>query len=169
MAFLLRLLQTRIRGSHIFESIVLELTDRLDSVFLQSASLEGVYLVSKHADCGMEVPCHQDAALDTYRLQKTERRITAWIALQDTSAENGGLLVYPGSHSRGLMKHRNVLRKKGLNQRCIDEGDLIDFDAPRPITVCAGDLVLLHSHAIHGSPRFIHPTSRHALVVDFVY
>jgi Phytanoyl-CoA dioxygenase (PhyH) len=156
-------------GSQAFADLISGILNRLDPIFSSSGLVEGSYVLSKTAGHGMSVPWHQDSALATYRTSTPSHRISAWMPLQDTSVDNGGLWIYPRSHKAGKIYHVTIEHRNGLNQRRIRDEDLCKLDSPSPLTVKAGDVVLLHENVIHGSFRSFASTCRHALVIDYAF
>jgi hypothetical protein len=138
----------------------------LEGAGFGSNALEGAYVVSKHATCGLAVGWHQDVALDVYRANLGGRRITAWIPLQDTDAKNGGLSVFAATHLCGIFRHQDVRMKRGPAQRSIVH--LPDLGRPIALTTPAGSITVLHERVVHGSHANLADLSRHALVADFV-
>lgn len=128
--------------------------------------LEGSYLILKPAKCGLEVPYHQDALLDTDRLEEGKQRLSAWIPFVTSLPEDGGLTYVPRSHETGLVEHQPIQRHAGRDQQgVVDRGK---YNGAIPICAEKGDIVLIHERLIHGSPPNVGNAARPALVLDFV-
>ena len=88
-------------------------------------------------------PWHQDEA---YWGGAT--KLSAWIALEDATPENGCLRVIPGSHLR-KWDHASVRDARGFNNRISDDdlGDeqMIDVEMQR------GDVLVFHDRLLHSS------------------
>ena len=69
--------------------------------------------------------------------------LTCWLALDDSSRENGGLEVIPGSHRDGTHEHA----MRGVHA-VIDESK-IACDAAVPLDARAGDLLIFSSLLVH--------------------
>lgn len=81
----------------------------------------------------------------------SERMLTAWIPLQDTSVENGTLCVVEGSHLWPEADH-----VRGFNQTDLDSlGERIGRDIPpklvRPLELRKGQVSFHHMRALHAS------------------
>ena len=93
------------------------------------------------------VSWHQDAhrwGLDTPRL------VTAWVALTDSTIENGCMRVLPGTHRQRLPHEArpprdSMLRTAGLHPSEVDESRAVD------LVLEAGQMSLHHADLVHGS------------------
>ena len=117
---------------------------------------------------GMRVAWHQDGPY-WWRVEP-KIAVTAWIALDDATVENGCMRVIPGSHAG----HRD------LGQAQTDTPDLIQdrpFELPPgvvdegqavPLTMRRGDLSLHDSYLVHGSEPNRTLSRRAALTIRYV-
>jgi len=117
---------------------------------------------------GLRVAWHQDGPY--WHRVEPKVAVTAWIALDDATPENGCMRVIPGSHQG----HRD------LGQRLTDKPDLIQANAYElpadvvdearavDITMRRGDLSLHDSYLIHGSEPNHSDRRRAALTVRYV-
>jgi len=97
----------------------------------------------KPAKEGTAFPSHQDYHYFPYR---DDSMLAAFIHLEDTSKENGGLAVFPGSHKLGGQE--NVSTTPGvyyLNQK---EWNL---DSGMEVSAKAGDVVIFSYLLVHAS------------------
>jgi hypothetical protein len=91
---------------------------------------------------------HQDG---TYWGLDSPQVTTAWVALTDSTVENGCMRVVPGSHRNPILPHRdtyaadNRLSRGQEVQVEVDEKDAVD------VTLQAGQMSLHHVNIIHGS------------------
>lgn len=79
---------------------------------------------------------------------------SAWAALTDVRPENGGLIVYPGTHRGPLLPveptHRGPV--DGQDSNATDKQTIVPTDAKSVDTVVPkGAVVFLHAHIVHGS------------------
>lgn len=96
---------------------------------------------------GSFVSWHQDSAyfgLDPHEL------VTVWLALTDSTPENGCVRVIPGSHLGKAYSHVETFDEKNLLARGqsieeIDESDAVD------LTLRAGQFSCHHERIVHGS------------------
>lgn len=114
----------------------------------------------KPARVGTAVVPHQDQALwDT----PYPGAITAWIALEDATHENGCLEMYLGSHKQGLIPHN--IEQSDSTHKAIDvvsEG-LTSVAVPMK----AGDMILWHRYMAHSSGPNETANGRMAMVMVF--
>jgi chlorinating enzyme len=111
------------------------------------------------------VSWHQDLA---YWDLSSDRTITAWIALTDSTIANGCLRVVPGSHRAPLLPHT---LGRDRNNRLL-RGQLVQADIP-PERVAAlelrpGQFSLHHGRLLHSSPANPSDTLRAGLAVRFI-
>ncbi len=110
----------------------------------------------KPAFGGAAKPWHQDAA---YWRQFEPRQITTWIALDDSTEENGCIWAIPGSHKLGLIPH--------VGRELQIEESRIDLKRAVPIPVKPGGLLLFHSLALHMSKKNLSDKRRCAIICDY--
>ena len=88
-------------------------------------------------------PPHQDNGVVLPEADATEM-LTVWFPLWDATIENGCMMVWPYSHSKGLLDH--CPRFDGLQV----PGTLI-ADAPRPLPMKRGSALFMHRLTMHAS------------------
>jgi phytanoyl-CoA hydroxylase len=131
-----------------------------------------VVLLYSHILCkppgGLRVAWHQDGPY-WHRIEP-KIAVTAWVALDDATPENGCMRVIPGSHQG----HRD------LGQRLVDTPDLIQsrpyelpsevVDAARAVDLCMrrGDVSFHDSFLVHGSEPNHTDRRRAALTIRYV-
>jgi len=126
------------------------LVDMVSQVIGPDIVLWGCQGFCKPAGDGMAVPWHQDGHYWPIRPLAT---CTVWVALDESTAENGCLRVIAGSHrDRRLLEHERddgeglVLNRKVLDSE-LDEAAAVDVELD------AGQLSLHDIYMIHGSNR----------------
>lgn len=107
---------------------------------------------------GREKPWHQDHAY--WNLPLDAKVVTAWIALDEATIDNGCLFVIPGSHNEGPVVH---FRRRDW-QIC-DEHVQAERIVAAPLR--PGGVLLFDSYLQHGTPANVSPRRRRAL--QFVY
>jgi hypothetical protein len=91
---------------------------------------------------------HQDS---TYWGLEPADIVTAWVALSDSTTENGGMRVVPRSHTMAQVPHRDTFRPQNLLSR--GQEIMVDVDEATAETLAlkAGEMSLHHVRLIHGS------------------
>jgi len=108
--------------------------------------LFGSKLNMKSAGYGAPVEWHQDWAFYPH---SNDDGLAVGIMLDDVTAENGPLMVLPGSHKGPILNHHN---EDGIFIGGIeDAASKIDLSKAVPIHGRAGSMSLHHVRAIHGS------------------
>lgn len=104
-------------------------------------------LMSKHPAYSSDSGWHQDLRYWSY--QRGEL-ITAWLALGEENANNGGLRLIPGSH-----RHR--FEEQAFDEQRFFRTDLDDNQAwlkqALAVEMQAGDVLLFHSRLLHAASR----------------
>jgi phytanoyl-CoA hydroxylase len=139
-----------------------KLTATLAEILGRPLRLYGSQLFAKPAHVGTLVPKHQDMP---YWPFDPPELITAWIALDDTSTQNGCVRFIAGSHKLGMLPHApsNV---KG-NSLGLVEHPAVNALPEHAIQVKRGSVVLHHALTVHHSEPNQSNRSRRGLV--YVY
>jgi hypothetical protein len=139
-----------VRGSRAFLDLARdpEIIELVSGVLGDDIILWGCHVFCKPAVEGFETPWHQDGHYWPIRPLAT---CTVWVALEESSVENGCLRVIPGSHA-GKHLHEHLHEDRSdltLNQRLapgtFDEASAVDLEL-RP-----GEMSLHDVHLIHGA------------------
>ncbi|MBW2282112.1 MAG: phytanoyl-CoA dioxygenase family protein, partial [Deltaproteobacteria bacterium] len=107
-------------------------------------------------------PWHQDAFYFPF---DREPQVGAWLALTETTPENGPLWVLPRSHTEPL--HQAVRdTREHANMAYVE---IVDHDtrAAVPVLLDPGDLIVFHSHLFHKSSDNTADYMRAAMVYHF--
>jgi len=111
---------------------------------------------------------HQDnASLRAY----PDVCVAAWIAVDDANAENGGLMVVPGSHKANadLICPEDADPELSFSTREIKMGQISKTAEPVQTELKAGDVLLFHGALVHGSkPNSSASTFRRALIYHYI-
>jgi ectoine hydroxylase-related dioxygenase (phytanoyl-CoA dioxygenase family) len=92
------------------------------------------------ANASSDIPLHQD---NGYGRLEPPDDITVWVALTDTTTENGCLVVAPRSHLGGLVEHQVAVANPSLRQAAAVD--------TVPLELAAGDAVAFSGMLLHGS------------------
>lgn len=80
--------------------------------------------------------------------QISAKCLTAWIPLHDITDETGGLLIVPGTHQKGFIRHQFYNIHDGYHG--VAE-DLIKDVKPISVKIKKGDLLVFHPCLFHGT------------------
>ncbi|MDE2775995.1 MAG: phytanoyl-CoA dioxygenase family protein [Chloroflexota bacterium] len=119
------------------------LLDLLGRIMGERADLSQDQAMLKPPRIGREKPWHQDMAYFDYPTETTI--VGAWIALDEASAENGCMMVIPGSHRDGPMPHW-TRRDWQICDTDVRLGEIAAVPLP------PGGCLLFHCLLHHGTP-----------------
>lgn len=120
-------------------------------------------LFAKPARDGSVVPPHQDMyywSFEPYNM------LTAWIALEDATRENGCMSVIPGSNKLGLLEHEET--DVPGNTWALTQKALSQLDDEIPVELAKGSVGFHHCLTYHRSEPNSSEYSRRAYTVIFM-
>jgi len=129
----------------------------------RQAAFAGDHTIFKPVHNGGPTPWHQDEAFREPGFEYDE--ISIWIALTDSTIENGAMAYIPGSHLLGLLPHRLNGGSKEANTIECYAGFDPQTAAVRPIP--AGAMIIHHGRTIHGSSGNKTNTPRLAYILQY--
>ena len=77
--------------------------------------------------------------------------VGAWVAIVDSTAENGCVRVIPGSHKWGVLPHVDTFGQDNMLSRGQQVVQPIDDDLAVDMVLRAGEMSLHHTATVHGS------------------
>ncbi len=122
------------------------------------------HYISKPPFDGQAVLWHQDGSY--WPLEPMEV-VTLWLAVDDSTPENGCMRVIPGTHAMALKPHAqrqdvpNVL-SSSIDPALVDESRAVD------VILKAGDVSIHHPNIIHGSNANRSPKRRAGLTIRYI-
>jgi Phytanoyl-CoA dioxygenase (PhyH) len=124
------------------------LLDMVEQVLGPDIILWGCHMFCKPPGKGREVPWHQDGRYWPIRPLAT---CTVWVALDDSTPDNGCMRFIPGSHRRGhTFQHRQDDRPDLALDFVLEDGD-VDMATARDVVLPAGRMSLHDIYLVHGS------------------
>jgi phytanoyl-CoA hydroxylase len=96
---------------------------------------------------GIEKTYHQDSPYFTI---EPMAMVTAWVAIDDVTEENGCMWVIPGSHKRGALDHSEAWMVGDRQDMKVPDAAM-DLTKEQPIVMTAGSCSLHHSLLLHRS------------------
>lgn len=124
--------------------------------------LWGTTLFGKPAYTGKATAWHQDG--DYYPIEPLET-ITVWIALDDSSRENGCMRYIPGSHKERRLFPHHWDDDPDLNLRQVIDEEYSPENQARDIELKAGQLSIHDIYLVHGSRANTSPRRRAGFVL----
>jgi len=112
---------------------------------------------------GGPTPWHQDEAYNDPAYY--QEQVSFWIAITDTTVENGAMAYVPGSHLLGILPHRLHGGSEEANSIECYEG----FD-PAAAEICpipAGAMIVHHGRTIHGASGNKSDSSRLGYILSY--
>jgi len=139
-----------VRGSADFLALAKDpaLVDMVSQVIGEDVILWGCQIFCKPGGDGFETPWHQDGH---YWPIRPLANCTVWVALDDSTPENGCLRVIPGSH-RDKRTHAHLIEEREdlvLSQRTAD--DAFDAGEAADVVLEAGQMSMHDIFMIHGA------------------
>lgn len=134
-----------------------DVLDLVEQLIGPDIILWGCALFAKPPGFGMEVPWHQDGH---YWPIRPLSAMTVWIAIDDSTPENGCMRYIPGSHKSGVLSHHLDERREVVLSQAIQD-DLFDETTAKDDALAAGQISLHDVFLIHGS-RVNRSTKRRA-------
>ena len=90
---------------------------------------------------------HQDQA---YWIDTDDRRTaTCWLAVDESTVENGCMQFLPGSHLQPIRPHRPLHGDRSASHTLVT--DLTDDDVMRHVPIARGDITVHNEGVLHGS------------------
>jgi hypothetical protein len=125
-----------------------EILDMVEQILGHDIVCWGAHAFCKPAGEGLEVPWHQDGQYWPIRPLAT---CTVWIALDDSTRENGCLRVIPGSHRAATCYHHRLDERPDLALNQTVAEDQFDEQAAVEVELEAGQMSIHDAYMIHGS------------------
>jgi phytanoyl-CoA hydroxylase len=139
------------------------LLDLVEGIIGPDIALFASHYICKPGGDGLPVLWHQDGSY--WPLEPMEV-VTAWLAVDDSTMENGCMRVLPGSHRGPRLEHRQHDEAAVLHTRidpdAIDESRVVDVEVP------AGGISLHHPWLVHGSNPNHSPKRRCGLTIRYI-
>ncbi|MBL8381606.1 MAG: phytanoyl-CoA dioxygenase family protein [Burkholderiales bacterium] len=141
------------------------LLDMVAQLIGPDVALWNMSFFAKPAGNGKRTPWHQDGEYWPIRPLAT---CTAWLAVDDSTTENGCLRVIRGSHrDRALKAHHTVTAGDVTLNQELDAGE---YDEARAadIVLEAGQISLHDVYLLHGSEANVSPRPRRGMTFRFM-
>ena len=124
-----------------------KILDLVESILGPDFYLWGSQLFSKDPGDAKTTPWHQNAFFWPLSPHKS---VTVWLAFEDSDAENGAMMVVPGTHRAGRIEHIETGNTKDVLNMRLEDG-AFDLDAAIHLELKAGQVSLHDDNIVHGS------------------
>ena len=121
--------------------------DAVEDIIGPDILIHSSTIFTKYAHDEKFVSWHQDSH---YWGLSEPRLVSAWIALTDSTIDNGCLRVLPGTHTRAF-EHLEEPQQTNILTRGHTVSDTLDVDHAIDIVLQAGEMSFHHANLIHGS------------------
>jgi non-heme Fe2+,alpha-ketoglutarate-dependent halogenase len=108
---------------------------------------------------------HQDSAY--WGLDNSEKNLTAWVALSETTIENGAMKVVPGSHKNVILPHGESTAKTMASRGQEVQVDVNENDALYAL-LKPGQMSIHHDRIFHGSDPNKSTDQRIGLAIRYI-
>lgn len=108
---------------------------------------------------------HQDGTHSGLHLSPT---VSAWVALGDSTPENGCMRLIPGSHRLGRLPHAASLSAEDLLKNSDEVQVEVDEATACDVVLQAGEMSLHHYSIIHGSNPNLSDAKRIGFIIRYV-
>ena len=122
-------------------------------------------MFSKKAASPDFVSWHQDIAY--WGLEPPEI-VTAWVALTDSSPDNGCMRVVPGTHKLDVVAHRDTFAANNMLSRGQEVAVDVDEAKAVDIVLRPGEMSLHHTKIVHGSNANLSTRPRQGFAIRYI-
>jgi non-haem Fe2+, alpha-ketoglutarate-dependent halogenase len=122
--------------------------DGIEDIIGPNILVWGSSFFTKEAHDPAYVSWHQDS---TYWGLDPADIVTAWVALSESTVENGAMRVIPGSHQLDQVEHHDTFAESNLLSRGQEIAVDVDEARARMLELQPGEMSLHHVRLIHGS------------------
>jgi len=146
-----------VRGNADFLDLAMEphILDMVERVIGPDIILWGCHVFCKPAGDGLETPWHQDGHYWPMRPLAT---CTVWVALDESTSENGCLRVIPKSHAAGvthahlLEERQDLVLQQRTDESAFDEREAVDLEL-QPGQMSMHDVYMIHGARVNRSMK----------------
>ena len=138
--------------------------DAVEDIIGPDILIHSSTIFTKYAGDEKFVSWHQDSH---YWGLSEPRLVSAWIALTDSTVDNGCLRVLPGTHTRAFA-HLEEPQQTNILSRGTTVNDVVDVAHAIDIVLQAGQMSFHHANLIHGSKANTSAGPRIGVAVRYV-
>lgn len=127
-----------------------EVLDLVESLVGPNIGLWASHFISKPPRTGKATPWHEDSSYWNGRVSTMEGICTVWLALDETSPENGCMAVIPGTHRNGFSEYEAVDSAANIFASQI-KPEMVDEEKAVYFTLKPNQCSLHEGRIIHGA------------------
>ncbi|GLX71006.1 phytanoyl-CoA dioxygenase family protein [Paenibacillus glycanilyticus] len=134
-----------------------EVLDLVEPLIGPNIGLWSSHFIAKEPLVGKQTPWHEDSAYWKGRLDRMDKIVTVWLAIDPSNKENGCMRVIPGTHTNGFSEYESVNEDNnifGSQIKNINESEAVYFELE------PGECSLHDSRIIHGAAANTSPFRR---------
>jgi hypothetical protein len=135
-----------------------EVLDIVEPIIGPNIALWSSHFIAKPGGKGRVVPWHEDSAYWKGMLEPQEV-VTVWLAIDESSKENGCMRVIPRTHHNGFSEYEPVDKETNVFHARI-KPDQFDESQAVDLELAPGECHLHHARCIHGSNANLSPKRR---------
>ena len=139
--------------------------DAVERIIGRDILVYSTLILCKYPRRSSLVRWHQDGTHSGLYLSPT---VSAWVALSDSTQENGCMRLIPGSHRLGRLPHAASLADDNLLKNSDELQVEVDESAACDVALRAGEMSLHHYSIIHGSNPNLSDTKRVGFIIRYV-
>lgn len=139
------------KDARLFEFLMApEILDIVEGLIGPDIGLWSSHFICKEPRTGKKTPWHEDSAYWNGRFDRFDSIVTLWLAIDESTKENGCMGVIPGSHHNGFSEYEKMdtdhsIFNIEIKKSAVDESKVVWFELKQ-------DHYSLHdSRIIHGA------------------
>ncbi|MBO9610386.1 MAG: phytanoyl-CoA dioxygenase family protein [Paenibacillaceae bacterium] len=144
-----------------------EVLDLVQPIVGPNITLWSSHFICKDPFKGRATPWHEDSAYWNGRLDKYDKIVTVWLAIDRSNRENGCMRVIPGSQTNGFSQYESVDKATNLFATRIRPSD-IDESKAVYFELEPGECSLHDARIIHGAEPNPSPYRRCGYTMRYV-
>ncbi len=128
-----------------------EVLDVVEDIIGPNIGLFSSHFISKEPGKGRRTPWHEDSAYWEGKFDELDKIVTIWLAIDDSTIENGCMGVVPGTQNNGFSEYEEVEDKENstftteIKKGTFDESDVVWFELDK------GQYSMHDARIIHGA------------------
>ncbi|MCK9859589.1 phytanoyl-CoA dioxygenase family protein [Paenibacillus sp. ATY16] len=134
-----------------------EVLDLVEPLIGPNIGLWSSHFIAKEPFVGKQTPWHEDSAYWKGRIDRMDKIVTVWLAIDRSNKENGCMRVIPGTHNNGFSEYESVSEDSNIFNsqiKKVNDSEAVYFELE------PGECSLHDSRIIHGAAANTSPFRR---------